>query len=106
MSGYVYLGMDDVRPPSGTVKLIKIGKANNVTKREGQIQKMNPSFRVIVALLCDNPLDVEKQVHRGLRDHRYDGEWFFLTPELIELICRVLGRPIPLEQIKREFEFS
>jgi len=54
---------------------VKIGKANNVKKRIGQLQVGNPCELKILFTLSGSGA-IEKQFHNSLKEHNIRGEWF------------------------------
>ena len=65
---------------SGVDGPIKIGKANDVGRRMGDLQVGNPSeLTILLEIPCKSPQhagNMEKQIHRRFRKNRIRGEWF------------------------------
>ena len=66
---YTYLMFDGKR--------FKIGKTNNIKKRLSILKTASPDIQLID--FCNE--DIEKQLHRILKDKRYKKEWFKLEKE-------------------------
>ena len=66
---YTYLMFDGKR--------FKIGKTNNIKKRLSILKTASPDIQLID--YCNE--DIEKQLHRILKDKRYKKEWFKLEKE-------------------------
>ena len=71
----VYIAID----ASG--KLFKIGRSDNILKREREIRNMNPEFLVLfsVRFRMLTAEELERSLHRLFSDKRVSGEWFDLS---------------------------
>ncbi len=65
---------------------LKIGYANDPTKRIINMQVTNP-YKLEVLLIIDGAYDLEKDLHKRFRESRLIGEWFELTDEIKEYIA-------------------
>lgn len=74
---------------------IKIGTATDLPTRIATLQTGCPEPLVILGTIPGDLL-VEGALHRALSDHRYRGEWFHPTGEVLEVIERAKGGDVPL----------
>lgn len=82
IDGYVYL------LESGGVH--KIGRAKVVDNRIKQIQpKLPHPINLIHTIPCTNMARAEFELHTRYKDCRLQGEWFNLTDQAVEDICRI-----------------
>ncbi len=67
---------------------IKIGKAQSPEARRRELQTGNHEK---LNLIKEIPGDVEREnsIHNDLRSHRYRGEWFSPTPEVLDYIDEI-----------------
>lgn len=71
--GYVYLVRHGARPE------YKIGRTNNVLRREGEVRVELPErLEPIHTIKTDDPAGVEAYWHRRFSNKRKEGEWFAL----------------------------
>lgn len=82
MKGYVYIGYDE------SSRYFKIGKSNDVSRREREIRNMNPTFRVLCHAPTENQDVTEKALHEKYASKRIIGEWFDLSPKDIQELTR------------------
>lgn len=70
--------------------LIKIGKANNVSRRFCALQSASPDTLILVASITfedgRKATDKEIQLHQWFAEFRHHGEWFHPNEELNKLI--------------------
>lgn len=59
-------------------KYVKIGRANNTYKRLEQLQTGNPNFLWVYAEFKGKG-EREAWVHRTLKEHRVNNEWYLLN---------------------------
>lgn len=79
---YIYLiGQNDC-------KFVKIGAAFNIKARLQELQVGNPQklFLIGAKEVLNKYLanKLEKELHEKFKNHRLNGEWFYLTPEIEE----------------------
>lgn len=77
-SDFVYLMIDE------HTNLYKIGKSNNVSKRERTLAAQIPRIKTIHFFKQETVF--EKTLHNMYKDKRVRGEWFELTKEDVEFI--------------------
>ncbi len=83
VAGYVYL----VR--HGTRREFKIGRTNNLLRREGEIGVELPlKVHPMHVIETDDPAGVEAYWHRRFSKKRLNGEWFSLTTEDVRAFKR------------------
>ena len=58
---------------------IKIGRADQIQKRLGQLRAMNP-YEVTLVRYIENAGHLEHHYHEVFKEHHYKGEWFLLDP--------------------------
>jgi len=69
-------------------QFIKIGIAQNPMGRISSMQSGNPyELKLIKFFKVENMLDVEKRLHRFVKDHHVRGEWFKLPADCLKRIC-------------------
>ena len=75
MSKYVYLGTDE------TKKYIKIGITDDVKRRQKEIRRMNPTFKILIYWTPPQATasEAEKYFHNRFAEKRVSGEWFDLS---------------------------
>jgi hypothetical protein len=76
-------------------RLIKIGYAQDVGARLGQLQTGNPEGLEIVAVLTDVRPQVERYFHAAFASARARGEWFNPTAALLGMIAHIQGGARP-----------
>ena len=77
--GYIYI----VR--IGTSNKCKIGFSNNIIKRVNSFKTTLGNNLVLDGFIyCENYSSVEKNIHLKLSQNKIHGEWFKLTPELMQ----------------------
>jgi Meiotically up-regulated gene 113 len=82
-AGYVYL----VR--HGTRREFKIGRTNNLLRREGEIGVELPlKVSPMHVIKTDDPAGVEAYWHRRFSKKRLNGEWFTLSAEDVRAFKR------------------
>lgn len=72
----------------------KVGVAKNLTKRISAIQTSNPNkIELVCARMFDNYSDIEKSIHRKLKEKATNGgkEWFKLEPPEVINLCTELN---------------
>jgi hypothetical protein len=70
-------------------QLVKIGTAHDVAARVRSIELMSPVPLVLLGVIAAGGRRLEASLHRRFQAHRSHGEWFFLAPEIVELIAEV-----------------
>ena len=68
-----------------THKVVKIGKAKNVSNRLAQI-KTNYPYKLEVLLEIEGYEALEKSLHFKFRNFKLEGEWFELNQEILDFI--------------------
>ncbi|EQA46654.1 T5orf172 domain protein [Leptospira broomii serovar Hurstbridge str. 5399] len=82
-SGYVYLFQH------GSRNEYKIGKTNNIIRREGEISiELPEKARPIHHIETDDPSGIEKYWHHRFKDKRKNGEWFELSNADVKAFMR------------------
>lgn len=76
---------------------VKIGRSVNPGQRLKSLQTSNPLPLKLLGY-CPNvsPLE-EKELHKRLRKSKIQGEWFKLTPEVIEVITEIKSQPFVVQ---------
>ena len=73
----------------GSRREYKIGKTNNLIRREGEIRLQLPEqARPVHSIKTDDPAGVESYWHSRFASKRKSGEWFELTAEDIRAFKR------------------
>jgi hypothetical protein len=86
MTGYVYLMRCN--------RHYKIGVAKDVMKRLVAIQIGNPyNVTIVQHKEFDNPVSVEKELHRKYSERNVGGEWFALRRDEVDWVIEYLGGP-------------
>jgi len=67
-------------------RMVKIGVARDPHRRLAEIQSMSPEPLELIAYTATGGAQLERSLHRSLDSLRDHGEWFHLTPELIEIL--------------------
>lgn len=67
-------------------RLVKVGVAGDPRRRLAEVQSMSPEPLELIASTATGGVRLEKALHRSLNSLRDHGEWFHLTPELIEVV--------------------
>lgn len=81
--GYVYLVQH------GTRREYKIGRTNNILRREGELRTELPEqLSPIHTIATDDPSGVERYWHMRFSDKRKNGEWFSLTAADVQAFKR------------------
>ncbi|MDD4445884.1 MAG: GIY-YIG nuclease family protein [Eubacteriales bacterium] len=72
--------------------LIKIGKANDVEKRIGEIQRMSPiPLNILCTIKCKDAHRLESSLHTRFMKYRRHGEWFEPAKPIYDFIEGVKG---------------
>ena len=67
--------------------LIKIGKADNVERRIGEIQRMSPiPLNILCTIKCKDANNLEHSLHNRFMKYRRHGEWFEPTKAIYDFI--------------------
>jgi hypothetical protein len=69
----------------------KIGKALNVSKREADLKIGNPFLSVVAITERRNYDSAEREIQSAVRQHHFNGEWYKLTKEQYENLCRIFN---------------
>jgi len=77
---------------------VKIGYADDPSKRIPEIQTSNP-FELEVLLIIDGNYDKESELHKRFEKHRTSGEWFELEEPIQSFIKENL-------ELDRKYEFG
>lgn len=93
---YIYIGYDF------SAFGFKIGRTNNVTKREEQIRNMNPTYVMLVDLEVQDSYAAEKAAHSRYAHKRFVGEWFDLTAQdVVDIVKKIdPSHPINVEIVR------
>lgn len=70
-------------------RMVKIGVAADPRQRLATIRTMSPEPLELIAVSHGGGRAIEGQLHRKLGSIRSHGEWFHLTPELMEILMGV-----------------
>jgi hypothetical protein len=84
LTGFVY-----VIGPAEPVKpyRVKIGKADNVTKRLRDLQVASPfRLEILHIIQAGDPLRLEREIHSELAGFRCHGEWFELGDDPVAVV--------------------
>jgi hypothetical protein len=68
--------------------MMKIGITTDLRKRLASLSTASP-FRLIAAGIIQNPpnpVNLEEHLHKSFTDNRVNGEWFNVTPDMIEVV--------------------
>jgi len=68
--------------------LLKIGKSRDIGARLASLQTGSPQKLVLIGMFPNNG-NLEKKLHKRLRQYRTHGEWFKIEGEIEELLCIV-----------------
>jgi hypothetical protein len=78
---------------------LKIGFSDDPMKRLKQLQTATPYKMELVAVF-EGERDLEAAIHRHLRHHRLSGEWFAWSWTVTELVRRLQGCPLAVDEIE------
>lgn len=82
--------------------LVKIGWGADAARRMSQLQVGSPDRLILLgALLTDDPVALEKELHETFSDQRVHGEWFKPSEALSEIVEKAkLYQSISTETVK------
>jgi hypothetical protein len=89
--GFVYIARCD------SSNIYKIGKANEISKREKQLRTGNMFLEMFAYTKSCNPLKLESLLHKIYVHKRLSGEWFELNKDEIDDIIQSFGFTIALD---------
>ena len=85
VDGFVYLAYSDTGH-------YKIGRSYDPVNRIKVFKtKMPVKVQLIHVIPCDNVIAAESDLHQWYHNRRYEGEWFSLTKEDVNVICNLAG---------------
>lgn len=85
LEGYIYV--------ISCSKYHKIGRTRDINKRVYQISTSNPhKVRLVTSVWVKNSVGLENILHSAFGSYRKQGEWFRLSPEMVELIDEILKK--------------
>lgn len=64
-------------------KFLKIGYTSNLNNRIKQYKTHNPDIKVLS--IIDGTREDEKKLHELCKEWKYDSEWFYYSPKIIDL---------------------
>lgn len=79
---------------------LKIGRADDVASRLVQLQTGNPHPLVLLAIIKDVPLAVERYLHQAFSAQRTHGEWFFFDIGLRCFVAHIQGGAKPTTPVE------
>ena len=68
--------------------VFKIGYTTNLTSRLEVLQTGNPYLLTVYRTIENVPRKLEARLHRHFHKHRIRGEWFAITPDKIDSVCK------------------
>lgn len=65
---------------------VKIGRAADVWHRLSDLQVGSPQILSVLRVIEGAGAPTEKWLHRRYKEHRINGEWFWLMPEMLTVV--------------------
>lgn len=82
MKGYVYFGLPGIKS-----QYVKIGHTRDYKKRLKDL-----GLIPVLLVEVDDPLAVERQIHKRFSNSREKGEWFRVSLEIMHVVCSAYYR--------------
>lgn len=85
-------------------KFLKIGYTSNIDNRIKQYKTHNPDIKILS--IIEGTREDEKKLHELCKEWKYDSEWFYYSPKIIELFSNnILNSEIIIrENIVKTYE--
>lgn len=85
-------------------KFLKIGYTSNIDNRIKQYKTHNPDIKILS--IIEGTREDEKKLHELCKEWKYDSEWFYYSPRIIELFSNnILNSEIIIrENIVKTYE--
>jgi len=84
---------------------VKIGSTINLEKRLAALQHASPREIRFVSTYPQHSIDIEREIHNGLKPHRVRGEWFRISIEQVTFFVEqaiaahdALGKKLPVRE--------
>ena len=74
----------------GNMKVFKIGYASNLSKRLVSLQTGNPLLLQVYKTIANVNKETETKLHHIFKKYHIRGEWFAITPDMIESVCKTI----------------
>ena len=69
------------------MKMFKIGYSTNMKKRLLQMQGSNPYLLIVYRTIENSSKQMETKLHQHFHKYHIRGEWFAITPDMVDDIC-------------------
>ena len=74
----------------GNLEMFKIGYSTNLNKRLESLQIGNPHVLCVYKIIDNVSRKIETRLHHLFRKNHIRGEWFSITPEMIDSVCNAV----------------
>lgn len=72
----------------GNLEMFKIGYSTNLNKRLESLQIGNPHVLCVYKTIDNVSRKIETRLHHLFHKNHIRGEWFAITPEMIDFVCK------------------
>ena len=74
----------------GNMKMFKIGYTSNLNTRLVSLQIGNPFLLQVYKTIANVDKETETKLHHIFKKYHIRGEWFAITPDMIESVCKTI----------------
>ena len=74
----------------GNMKMFKIGYTSNLNARLVSLQIGNPFLLQVYKTIANVKKETETKLHCIFKKYHIRGEWFAITPDMIESVCKTI----------------